>query len=107
MVDGDWISALAHPEQIRGTLAENVRRERERAGLSQEELADACLVRRSTISRIEKGAQEPRISTLVAFSMVLRVPFDALTEGLPEPPESRSRVLAAPCHQEIAPSRII
>jgi DNA-binding XRE family transcriptional regulator len=76
--------AIADAALIRRTLAKNVRRERECAELSRETLAELCLVRRSTISRIENAQQEPRLSTLVAFSRVLKVPLAALTEGLPE-----------------------
>lgn len=71
---------------IRKTLAENVRRQREDAGLSQEALAVVSEVRKSTISRIEKAEHEPRISTLFAFSMGLNVPFDAFMAGLPGAP---------------------
>jgi len=52
MVDQSWVSTVARARKIRVVLAGNVRRERERAGLSQEALADACLVRRGTIARI-------------------------------------------------------
>jgi transcriptional regulator with XRE-family HTH domain len=82
----DWALALTDIRPIRRTLAENLRREREQAGFSQEALADVCLVRRSTISRVERAEHEPRISTLLAFSFALEVPLRALLEGLPQPP---------------------
>jgi transcriptional regulator with XRE-family HTH domain len=83
MVDQSWVSTVAKARQIRAVLADNVRRERERAGLSQEALADACLVRRGTIARIEKGEREPRVSTLVACSVALDLPLYVFLQGLP------------------------
>jgi transcriptional regulator with XRE-family HTH domain len=68
--------------RVRRRLGDNVRAAREQAGLSQEELARACLIRRSTISRIEKGEQEPRVTTLLAFSRALGVSFGTLTAGV-------------------------
>jgi transcriptional regulator with XRE-family HTH domain len=67
---------------VRERLGANVRRARERSGFSQEDLARMCLVRRNTISRVEKGEQEPRVSTLLAFSRALGVPLDVLLSGL-------------------------
>jgi transcriptional regulator with XRE-family HTH domain len=80
------LTAADAQQLIRKTLAENVRRQREDAGLSQEALAVVSEVRKSTISRIEKAEQEPRLSTLIAFSMALNVPFHAFMGGLPGAP---------------------
>jgi DNA-binding XRE family transcriptional regulator len=84
MADQSWASTVARARQIRHTLANNVRRERERAGLSQEALADACKLRRGAIARIEKAEREPRVSTLVACSIALDVPLRVFLQGLPE-----------------------
>jgi transcriptional regulator with XRE-family HTH domain len=84
MVDQSWASTVVRAQRIRQTLGDNVRRERERAGLSQEALADACELRRGAIARIEKAEREPRISTLVACSMALDVRLGVLLQGLPE-----------------------
>jgi len=73
------------PRPISEVLAKNVRRARVGVGLSQEELADRSQVRRSTVARIEKAAQEPRISTLVAFSEAMGIPLVALMKGLLDP----------------------
>jgi transcriptional regulator with XRE-family HTH domain len=77
-----WFGDLT---RIRKTLADNVRRERVRVGVSQEVLADRCQVRRSTVARIEKAIQEPRVSTLVAISTALEVPLASLMSGLLDP----------------------
>jgi transcriptional regulator with XRE-family HTH domain len=79
----DWTPIVAHTQLIRRTLATNVRRERERGGLSQEALADASCVPRSTISRLEQAQQEPRLSTLVAIAVALGTPLWTLLVGLP------------------------
>jgi len=77
-------AAVAVLRLIRVTLANNVRSERERAGVSQLNLAEACGVERSTIRRIEKAEREPRISTLAAFSAALDVPLSSFLVGLSE-----------------------
>jgi DNA-binding XRE family transcriptional regulator len=82
--DQSWASTVGRARQIRHTLANNLRRERERAGLSQEALADACELRRGAIARIEKAEREPRVSTLVACSIALDVPLRVFFQGLPE-----------------------
>jgi transcriptional regulator with XRE-family HTH domain len=84
MVDRSWASTVVRARHIRHTLADNVRRERERAGLSQEALADACELGRGAIARIEKAEREPRVSTLVACSIALNVPLRVFLQGLPE-----------------------
>jgi transcriptional regulator with XRE-family HTH domain len=95
-VDERWVATVSKAGWIRATLAENVRRERERAGLSQEALADACMVRRGTIARIEKAEREPRISTLVACSVALEVPLHVFLRGLPG--EAASTEIVMPTH---------
>lgn len=67
---------------IRQALAANVRRERQRAGLSQHALAERSLVSRGTIMHVEKAEQEPRLSTLAAFSTALNIPLDRFLVGL-------------------------
>mgnify|MGYP002401510567 CR=1 FL=1 len=95
-VDDGWASHVSKAQRIRAILAKNVRRERERVGLSQEAFADACRLRRGTIVRIEKAEQEPRISTLVACSIALDVPLVAFLDGLPGVPGSPPRSRASP-----------
>lgn len=90
-VDDSWVSSVAKARRIRAILAGNVRRERERAGLSQEALAHACRLGRGTIVRIEKAEREPRVSTLVACSIALDVPLGAFLEGLSGVPGSPPR----------------
>lgn len=50
---------------IKGSLSREVRARRERAGLTQAELAHEADVRVETISRIERGRENPTLETLV------------------------------------------
>ena len=55
----------------RRTVGERVRRYRESAGLTQEELAHAADIGRVTLVRLEKGEQSPRFKTLKAVADAL------------------------------------
>jgi transcriptional regulator with XRE-family HTH domain len=60
-------------------LAENMRNARAKQGMTQEALAHASGIHSSEISRIERAAREPRLSTLVQLARALRVtPSDLL-----------------------------
>ncbi|MBD0330402.1 MAG: helix-turn-helix transcriptional regulator [Thermoleophilia bacterium] len=63
-------------------FAANLRRYRERAGLSQEGLAAACGLHRTEISLLERGGREPRLSTIVRLARALAVAPGALVEGV-------------------------
>lgn len=58
-----------------------VRRFRERAGLTQEKLAEAATLQPETISRIENGALSPSISTLALMARALQVPIGDILDG--------------------------
>jgi transcriptional regulator with XRE-family HTH domain len=55
-------------EQIRKQFAENLRTHRERSGLSQEALAEACDLHRTEISLLERCKRSPRLETLVILA---------------------------------------
>ncbi len=55
-------------ESVRKQFAENLRRERQRAGLSQEALAEACNLHRTEISLLERCKRSPRLDTLVILA---------------------------------------
>jgi transcriptional regulator with XRE-family HTH domain len=70
-------------EQVRKQFAANLRRQRERAGLSQEALADACNLHRTEISLLERCKRSPRLETIVILSRGLGLPSTAeLLEGI-------------------------
>lgn len=63
-------------------FAENLRRLRKRAGLSQEQLAKRAGLHRTAIGLLEKGARVPRIDTLIKLAAVLEVEAAGLLEGI-------------------------
>lgn len=75
-------------------LGSNVRRVRSARTppLSQERLASAAGLHRNEIHLIERGAIEPRLSTLVALADGLGVSIDELLGGI-EPPVEPSLAL--------------
>ncbi len=70
-------------DQIRKQLSLNLRTLRERAGLSQEKLADRCDLDRTEISLLECGKRLPRLDTLVLLARGLGLDSPAeLLEGI-------------------------
>ena len=63
-------------------FASNLRSERERRGLSQEELGRACGLHRTEISLLERAGREPRLSTIVKVARALHVPPASLLDGI-------------------------
>lgn len=51
---------------------------REKAKLTQAELADALGVKRVTVSQWERGENKPRIDTLIKMSQLFKVTTDYL-----------------------------
>ena len=64
-------------------FAENLRRTRQEAGLSQERLARAASLHRTEISLLERAEREPRLSTIVRLAAGLGIPAAALLDDLP------------------------
>ena len=58
----------------REQFAENLRQARDRAGLSQEALADACDLHRTEISLLERSKRSPRLETIVILAQGLGLP---------------------------------
>lgn len=65
-------------DSSRLALADNLRRYRKQAGLTQDALADAAGLHRNAIGLLEQGRRDPRVSTVAALSR-------ALTEASSEP----------------------
>ncbi|HET6494687.1 MAG TPA: helix-turn-helix transcriptional regulator [Thermoleophilia bacterium] len=57
----------------RERLAQNIRRRRERIGISQEALGERCELHRTEISLLERAGRDPRLSTLVKVAAALEV----------------------------------
>lgn len=63
-------------------FAENLRRLRLAAGLTQEALSDATLLDPGEISRLERGSRDPQLRTLVRISRGLGVSLAELLIGI-------------------------
>lgn len=63
-------------------LGKNLLRCRERANLSQEELAFRASLHRTEISQLERGMRLPRIDTLLKLSGGLGMAPEALLDGM-------------------------
>jgi transcriptional regulator with XRE-family HTH domain len=67
------------PEALFGA---NVRGERQQRGLTQEALAAASGLHRTEISLLERGAREPRLSTVVRLARALGLPASSLLQDV-------------------------
>lgn len=70
---------MAAPEE---TFAKNLRKAREKSGLSQEALGDLCGLHRTEISFLERAQREPRLSTIVKLAKALKIKPSDLLKGL-------------------------
>lgn len=62
-------------------IGKRIRTARQKVGMSQEELAQLIGVTKSTISKYEKGAREPRYDQLQRIADTLNVPIHELFDG--------------------------
>lgn len=79
------------PHSLIAVIADALRRERSRAGLSLSEVAKRAGIAKSTLSQLESGAGNPGVETLWALSTALDVPFSRLVD----PPTPRVTVIRA------------
>ena len=63
-------------------FAANLRRQRLAKGLSQEQLAEKTGVHPSEVSRLERAARDPRLSTIVKVARGLGVSAERLVKGV-------------------------
>lgn len=59
-------------------IADKIRQIRERAGISQEELADRLRISPMTVHRIESGKRQLPVATLLRFSDTMGIPVSDL-----------------------------
>ena len=69
---------MQQPAPPLAVIAAALRRERDRAGISQTELARRAGLAKSTLSQLEAGPGNPSIETLWALGVALGVPFSRL-----------------------------
>lgn len=73
-------------DDLRTRIAQSLRRERERVGLSAAELSRRAGVSKATVSQLENAATTPNVETLWALGDALGVPFSVFVEeGQSEP----------------------
>ena len=65
---------------IRVVIGANVRRYREQAGLSQEELAFRSELHRTYVSGVERGIRNPTVAIVAKLASALNVPASKLLE---------------------------
>ncbi|TDC61896.1 helix-turn-helix domain-containing protein [Streptomyces hainanensis] len=82
---------MAGKPDLGARIAESIRRERERAGLSLSALAARAGIAKSTLSQLEAGAGNPSVETLWAIGVALDLPFSAFVD----PPRPRVRLVRA------------
>jgi transcriptional regulator with XRE-family HTH domain len=80
----------------RDRFAVNLRRAREAAGVSQEELAERCEIHRTEVSLLERGGREPRLGTLVKLATALGTTAEALCQGIGWNPKAREYKIDKP-----------
>jgi DNA-binding XRE family transcriptional regulator len=73
-------------ERGRKAFGHRLKRLREEAGLTQEELARRSGLHRVTVARLERGSSSPGCATLEALARGLGVPLPALLVSQAEPP---------------------
>ena len=66
----------------RERFAINLRKARQRKGISQEELGFRCDLHRTEISLLERGGREPRFGTMVKLASALDTTLEQLGEGV-------------------------
>ncbi len=66
----------------RDRFSVNLRRARQDAGISQEELAERCEIHRTEVSLLERGGREPRLGTMVKLAAALGTTPEALCSGI-------------------------
>ena len=63
-------------------FARNLRRARERAGLSQDALADKAKMHRNAIALLEAGKRDPKVSTVAKLAKALGTSASELLKGV-------------------------
>ena len=69
-------------DKLLKALAENVKRHRKLAGISQEELAFQCEIDRTYISKLERGVANPSLLILSRVAKVLKVGIGDLVRDI-------------------------
>lgn len=103
---------MTEPTIILKTLGKRIATLRKQQGMNQEEFADVSGKMINTISNIERGLSDPKVTTLLSLAQALNVPVDMLfndTEQQPieELPESVQAILKLVKDQDSHTLRVI
>lgn len=69
-------------KEVRRTLSEKLRENRERCNMTQEFVAEAVGVSRQAVSKWENGISDPSTANLIALAKLYGISADQLLEGL-------------------------
>lgn len=75
-------TAAAPTPEMKGRFGENLAGCRNRAGLSQEELAFRASLHRTEVGLLERGERMPRVDTALRIAGSLGISMDDLVSGL-------------------------
>jgi transcriptional regulator with XRE-family HTH domain len=64
-------------------LGANVKQERKRLKLTQEEFGDLCGLDRTEVGRLERAERDPRLTTIVKAAHGLAIQPSRLLDGIP------------------------
>lgn len=77
-ITGDQRCEMNETTQILKTLGKRIAQLRKQKGLSQEDFADVSGKMINTISNIERGLSDPKVTTLMSISKALGISIDEL-----------------------------
>jgi transcriptional regulator with XRE-family HTH domain len=83
-------------------IGDAIRTARSSAQLTQAKLAEAAGVSDETVSRIERGAYEPAVSTMIALADALGVSLDVLTGRAGANDDSSAKRFSSPLIKRLA-----
>ena len=73
-------------DDVRGAFGQLVKAHRQKAMLSQEDLAERCRLDRTYISGVERGTRNPSLVAITRISGGLAITASQLLEGLEQSP---------------------
>ena len=75
-------------------IGDRIRKYRELARMTQEQLSESCSLSTGYIGHLERGTRSPSLETLVKISQILRVSLDDLVFGKTEINNNMIKILA-------------
>src|SRR5690349_14470377 len=88
-MDTEKTLQIAEPDGFYRDLGQRVRKARDQAGVTQEQLAAGVKLNRTSVTNIEKGRQRILVHTLIDIATVLRVKPELL---MPRPSDEEEEL---------------